>query len=58
MGTDEDRGRFLSANGALVELENVKVYFPIKSGVVLDRHVGDIKAVDDVTFEIGRGASS
>ena len=36
-------------------LENLKVYFPIKSGILLDRHVGDIKAVDDVSFEIQRG---
>ncbi|HEY6068785.1 MAG TPA: ABC transporter ATP-binding protein [Gaiellaceae bacterium] len=46
-----------SSNGAgpLVELENLKVYFPIKSGIVLDRHVGDIRAVDDVSLTIGRG---
>ena len=42
-------------NGKLVELENLKVYFPIRSGIVLDRHVGDIKAVDDVTLDIRRG---
>jgi peptide/nickel transport system ATP-binding protein len=46
----------VSQNGhALVEIENLKMYFPIKSGLVLDRHVGDIKAVDDVTFTIERG---
>ena len=45
----------MSQNGALVELEDLKVYFPIKSGLVLDRHVGDIKAVDGVSFEIQRG---
>ena len=45
----------MSSNGNLVELDDVKVYFPIKSGLVLDRHVGDIKAVDGVTFEIRRG---
>jgi peptide/nickel transport system ATP-binding protein len=45
----------VSTDGSLVELENLKVYFPIKSGVVLDRHVGDIKAVDDVSLEIRRG---
>ena len=39
----------------LVEVENLKVWFPIKSGVVLDRHVGDIKAVDDVSLTIERG---
>jgi peptide/nickel transport system ATP-binding protein len=41
--------------GPLVEVENLKVYFPIKSGLVLDRHIGDIKAVDDVSFAIERG---
>ena len=47
----------MSANGGspLVELENLKVYFPIKSGIVLDRHVGDVRAVDDVSFAIARG---
>ena len=39
----------------LVEIEHLKVYFPIKSGIVLDRHVGDIKAVDDVSLTIRRG---
>ena len=46
----------MSANGApLVEIDRLKVYFAIKSGLVLDRHVGDIRAVDDVSFEIRRG---
>ena len=45
----------MSVDGNLVELDAVKVYFPIKSGVVLDRHVGDIKAVDGVTLDIRRG---
>jgi peptide/nickel transport system ATP-binding protein len=46
-----------ASNGGrgLLELENLKVYFPIKSGLVLDRHVGDIRAVDDVSFTIQRG---
>jgi oligopeptide transport system ATP-binding protein len=39
----------------LVEIEHLKVYFPIKSGIVLDRHVGDIRAVDDVSLKISRG---
>jgi len=52
------RGRDrVSSNGAgpLVELDHLKVYFPIKSGIVLDRHVGDIRAVDDVSLTIQRG---
>src|SRR6266480_681876 len=47
----------MSANGgsALVELDELRVWFPLKSGLVLDRHVGDIKAVDGVTLSIERG---
>jgi peptide/nickel transport system ATP-binding protein len=44
-----------NGGGALVELEHLKVYFPIKSGLVLDRHIGDIRAVDDVSLTIKRG---
>jgi peptide/nickel transport system ATP-binding protein len=43
------------ADGNLLEIENLKVWFPIKSGILLDRHVGDVRAVDDVTFQIRRG---
>ena len=39
----------------LLTIEHLKVYFAIKSGLVLDRHVGDIRAVDDVSLEIRRG---
>ena len=46
----------MAANGrGLVEVENLRVWFPIKSGIVLDRHVGDVKAVDDVSLAIERG---
>jgi oligopeptide/dipeptide ABC transporter ATP-binding protein len=39
----------------LVELDDLRVWFPIKSGLVLDRHVGDVKAVDGITLTIDRG---
>jgi peptide/nickel transport system ATP-binding protein len=39
----------------LVELDDLRVWFPIKSGVLMDRHVGDVKAVDGVTLTIERG---
>jgi peptide/nickel transport system ATP-binding protein len=45
----------VSANGALVQVEDLKVWFPIRSGIVLDRHVGDVKAVDGVSLAIERG---
>jgi len=39
----------------LVEVRHLKKYFPIRRGVLIPRHVGDIKAVDDVSFEIYPG---
>ena len=38
----------------LVEVKNLVKYFPVTAGV-LRRKVGDVKAVDDVSFSIGRG---
>ncbi len=55
VGEDPRGGDGVSTNGALVRLEDLKVWFPIKSGIVLDRHIGDIKAVDGVTIDIHRG---
>jgi peptide/nickel transport system ATP-binding protein len=56
MAADQGRGdRRMSTNGNLVEIEDLKVYFPIKSGIVLDRHVGDIRAVDGISLAIERG---
>jgi peptide/nickel transport system ATP-binding protein len=57
MGPHPCGGDRMSTNGAgdLVTLENLRVWFPIKSGIVLDRHVGDIRAVDDVSIGIKRG---
>jgi oligopeptide/dipeptide ABC transporter ATP-binding protein len=43
-----------SSNGALVRVENLIEYFPLRGGL-LQRKVGDVKAVDDVSFEIRRG---
>jgi peptide/nickel transport system ATP-binding protein len=45
----------MSVDGRLLQLDELKIYFPIKSGIVLDRHVGDIKAVDGVSLDIRRG---
>jgi oligopeptide/dipeptide ABC transporter ATP-binding protein len=43
-------------NGAaLMTVEHLKVLFPVKRGVVIDRTVGHVHAVDDVTFELREG---
>ena len=41
---------------ALIEVRNLKTYFPVRSGV-LRRHVDDIRAVDDVSFSIEEGTT-
>ncbi len=41
--------------GPLVEVDDLRVWFKVTSGIVLDRHVGDVKAVDGVTFSIATG---
>ncbi|MCA9725848.1 MAG: ATP-binding cassette domain-containing protein, partial [Kurthia sp.] len=38
----------------LLKVKGLKKYFPIKAGVI-GRRVGDVKAVDDVSFEIMEG---
>nr|WP_285850151.1 dipeptide ABC transporter ATP-binding protein [Paenibacillus sp. MER 78] len=40
----------------LMEVKNLKKYFPITGGV-FQRHVGDVRAVDDVSFTIYKGES-
>jgi len=39
----------------LVKVQNLKKYFPIHKGVLVQRVVGNVKAVDDVSFDIIRG---
>jgi oligopeptide/dipeptide ABC transporter ATP-binding protein len=44
-------------NGApgLLDVEHLRVLFPIKSGIVIDRQVGSVHAVDDVSFRLTEG---
>ncbi|MEE9387087.1 MAG: ABC transporter ATP-binding protein [Paracoccaceae bacterium] len=41
----------------LVSVRGLKVHFPIKKGIIFDRTVGHVKAVDGVSFHIQRGES-
>ncbi|HEY7737990.1 MAG TPA: dipeptide ABC transporter ATP-binding protein [Candidatus Limnocylindria bacterium] len=43
-----------ATSGALVQVEHLQEYFPLRGGL-LQRKIGDVKAVDDVSFEIKRG---
>ncbi|MCU0504613.1 MAG: ATP-binding cassette domain-containing protein [Chloroflexi bacterium] len=40
---------------ALLEVRDLKVHFPIREGLIFERHVGDIRAVDGISFSMARG---
>jgi len=42
-------------NDILVEVKDLKKYFPITQGILFQRKIGDIKAVDGLNFSIKRG---
>ncbi len=43
------------ASSTLLDVRNLKMYFPLTQGIVLQRVVGYVKAVDDISFSIERG---
>jgi oligopeptide/dipeptide ABC transporter ATP-binding protein len=46
----------VSANGSpLIEVKDLVKHFPITRGIVLQRQIGAVKAVDGVSFEVQRG---
>ena len=44
------------ANDTVVEVRNLKKYYPIKGGL-LGRSLGAVKAVDGISFRIPRGTT-
>ena len=58
-GTKPETGATAARQGGgreapLIEVQNLVKYFPIHSGI-LRKHVGDVHAVDDVSFDVARG---
>ena len=43
------------ADEVLIEVKHLKMYFPVTAGVLVRHTVGQIKAVDDVSFVVRRG---
>ena len=43
------------AGEALLDVEDLEVYFPVTAGLLFQRRVADVKAVDGVTFNVKRG---
>ncbi|MBC7252065.1 MAG: dipeptide ABC transporter ATP-binding protein [Anaerolineae bacterium] len=45
----------MTEDNVLVRVEHLKKYFPITRGIIFQRQIGAIKAVDDISFDIRRG---
>lgn len=39
-------------NETIIKVQNLKKYFPITKGFLVKKHVGDVKAVDEISFEV------
>ena len=39
----------------LLEVRDLRMHFPVTEGMIMRRHIGDVKAVDGVSLSIGRG---
>ena len=44
-----------NGNNALLEVKGLKKYFPINQGILIQRKVADVKAVDGLDFTVERG---
>jgi len=45
----------MTTNNSMVRVENLVKHFPIHQGVVFQRQVGAVKAVDNISFDIKKG---
>jgi oligopeptide transport system ATP-binding protein len=44
-----------TAGEGLVEVKDLQVYFPVTAGLIFQRKVADVKAVDGISFTVKRG---
>ena len=44
-----------SGDDALIQVQNLKMHFPVTKGIILKRTVGAVKAVDGLNFSIRKG---
>ena len=58
VGTSTDSGSSWSSNGKpLLEVKDLVKYFPVKSAGLMRRVVGQVQAVDGVSFTVNKGES-
>jgi oligopeptide transport system ATP-binding protein len=45
----------MTANDALLRVDNLVKYFPIKQGIIIQKQIGAVHAVDGISFDIRKG---
>jgi oligopeptide/dipeptide ABC transporter ATP-binding protein len=59
VSVDAQSQQHRSSNGGdgtpLLDVEHLRILFPIKSGLIVDRQIGQVHAVDDVSFQLKEG---
>ena len=53
--TDTQTNGGAAKGETLLEVKNMKMYFPVTSGIIFQKKVADVKAVDNVSFTIAKG---
>ncbi len=44
-----------SGDDTIVRISDIRMHFPVTAGIIFQRKIADVKAVDGVDFEIKRG---
>ena len=50
-----EKRKSLDENDVILEVTDLKKYFPISAGIVFQRQVGAVRAVDGISFHVVRG---
>ena len=53
--TDTQTNGGTAKGETLLEVKNMKMYFPVTSGIIFQKKIADVKAVDNVSFTIAKG---
>ena len=50
-----DTGTVTTASDILVNVEGLRMYFPVTAGLLFQRKIADVKAVDGISFSVNKG---
>jgi ABC-type oligopeptide transport system ATPase subunit len=48
-------GEEIAGEDPILVVDHLVKHFPIKAGILIDRQIGAVQAVDDVSFAVNRG---